>query len=527
MPRSTESLFAEMQRYVAWNAGDSAQLAILGEIARPHFREIAEAFYERTRAHEHAHDVFRDEAQIERLKGSMVRWLESLCSGPHDESYFAERANIGRVHVRVGLRQHYMFTSMALIREALHVHAERTPEPAKVHRALDLMLDLELAIMLETYRQDSEARIQRVERLERQEMERALARNEHRYVSAVEFAQSMVIGLDADLRIVLWNREAERVTGRARDEVLGANLVDTIFPEDLQAEARARLQGLVRGESGTWLGALVDRAGRRRHSELALSYVPDGQGDALVAFVTGRDETDELAREERTLRTEKLAAVGTLAAGLAHEIRNPLNGALLHVTFLERAFAKRGETSDVLDAVKLVGGEIRRLSALVKDFLVFARPASPELRPTVLNEVLLRVATVVAPEAASSCIELVPDLGGSTLTVSADAAKLEQAVLNLIRNAIDAVAAGEGSKIVLRLRRKPRQAVLEVEDDGPGLPSVDAPIFDAFYSTKPQGTGLGLSIVHRIVSDHNGTIDVESKPGRTVFRIVLPLVESE
>jgi signal transduction histidine kinase len=100
---------------------------------------------------------------------------------------------------------------------------------------------------------------------------------------------------------------------------------------------------------------------------------------------------------------------------------------------------------------------------------------------------------------------------------------MEQVLLNMIQNAIEALEPQGGGKITLRARRKPASAVVEVEDDGPGVPSADTPIFDPFFSTKPSGTGLGLAIAHRIVTDHEGSIDVESKPGRTVFSVTLPL----
>jgi len=99
--------------------------------------------------------------------------------------------------------------------------------------------------------------------------------------------------------------------------------------------------------------------------------------------------------------------------------------------------------------------------------------------------------------------------------------------LNLLNNAIEALTPGGGGNVVVRARREPRAVWIEVEDDGPGLPSGDAPVFDAFFSTKPNGTGLGLSIVHRIVSDHGGTIEVDSRPGQTRFRLRLPLKQGE
>jgi signal transduction histidine kinase len=127
-------------------------------------------------------------------------------------------------------------------------------------------------------------------------------------------------------------------------------------------------------------------------------------------------------------------------------------------------------------------------------------------------------------------VTLERDMPTRDIEMLADAAKLEQVLLNLLNNAIEAMASATqqtngdgGGSITLRARRHPRHVLLEVEDQGPGLPSADAPIFDPFFSTKPDGTGLGLAITHRIVSDHHGSITVESRPGRTVFRVSLPL----
>jgi signal transduction histidine kinase len=109
------------------------------------------------------------------------------------------------------------------------------------------------------------------------------------------------------------------------------------------------------------------------------------------------------------------------------------------------------------------------------------------------------------------------------LVVVADAGKIEQVLLNLVRNAIEALQAAGTGNVVIRARRQPRFVLVEVEDDGPGLPTPDAPVFDAFFSTKPDGTGLGLAIVHRIVTDHGGTLDVDSRPGQTYFRFTIPV----
>ncbi len=529
MESSPESLFAELKRYVRFGPADSAALAAFSQVVAPHFGRIAVAFYERAREHDDAHRVFRDEAQIARLEGALIAWMKRLFAGPHDDSYFLERAKIGRVHVRIGLPQRYMVTGMSFMREAFDGLADDLPEPERgvTRLAISRAVDLDLAIMLETYRDDLLEQLQRPAREERERLLSQLAQSEHRYANAVELAHVLVVGVDAEARITLFNRAAEQLTGLSREGALGLPMVDALLPEDLRADEGARLRDVAAGRvppPEDWEVLVETRSDRPRLVQWRLTYAPSTNDTGVVLFAIGQDVSDERALAERTLRSEKLAAVGTLAAGLAHEIRNPLNGALLHVTFLERALRRSGADADSQDAVKLVGGEIRRLSALVKDFLVFARPNPPERRPSSLNAVCLKVLSVVKADAAIGNVRVEPDLAAVDPIAHVDPEKIEQALLNLMRNAIDAVASTGGGSVVLRTRRQPRMAVIEVEDEGPGLPGPDAPIFDAFYSTKPHGTGLGLAIVHRVITDHNGTIDVESRPGRTVFRVTLKRV---
>ncbi|WP_441292101.1 protoglobin domain-containing protein [Sorangium sp. KYC3313] len=528
-----ETLFDEIKRYVRFSEQDERWLAALRAHAEPHFPRIADEFYDRIREHEGAHDVFTGEEQVERLKRSLVRWMTRICTGPYDAAYFDESAKIGRIHVRVGLPQRYMFTAMTLIRLAFHEIADGAigAEAIPVKAAVSKVLDLELAIMLETYRDDFLARAQRAERLDREEVGRTLARTEHRYKSAVELARVLVVGLDAQAIVRLFNREAERITGLAREDVLGVPFVEALLPEEIRADHGALVADVAAGRrpSVDLLESIVrTRAGKIRDLRWQLAYAPSAADDEVVLFAIGQDTTDENALAARVRQSEKLAAVGTLAAGLAHEIRNPLNGAQLHVTFLERGLARAGlKDPDTLEAIQVVRDEIRRLSALVSEFLDFARPKPLHLRPTPVVPLCERAARVAASsDGAGAQAAVKVDLPSTDIVLDLDPAKIEQVLLNLLRNAIEAVDAAGGGTVTLRARRQPRHAVVEVEDDGPGIASPDAPIFDPFFSTKPNGTGLGLAIAHRIVTDHEGTIEFQSRPGKTLFRVTLPLRRS-
>jgi PAS domain S-box-containing protein len=522
-----ETRFQEIKRYVRLDERDAELLQAFGKLAAPDLPRIAQQFYDRIREHEEAHAVFTGEEQIQRLQRSLVAWLTRVCSGPYDEAYHEQTSTIGRVHVRIGLPQRYMLTAMALIRgELLRIaDAKLGQDAAETRYALNRILDLELAIMLEAYKDSFVERLEQAARQERADLDDALVKAERRYMSAVELAGAIIVGLDQSGNIQLFNRAAERVTGYARDEVHGRPFLQVLSIEDEAGLVASALTTARQGQATNCEleAGLRTRAGKLREVAWTCSASQGEGGDEVVLLATGRDVTDEKARDERARQNERLAAIGTLAAGLAHEIRNPLNGAQLHVSFLERAIKRKSADQDLLDATRVVGDEIKRLANLVTEFLDFARPKPPDLKPTSLTHAMQHACTLVESFAKAGKVNLICDVPGSDVEFPADGAKLTQVLLNLLNNAVEATGGAGGGAVVLRGRRGPRQVFIDVEDDGPGLPSPDAPIFDAFYSTKEGGTGLGLAITHRIVSDHGGTIDVSSRPGKTSFRIALPL----
>lgn len=514
-------LFDELSRYVRFSAEDLANLRAFHPVGRKHFERISRDFYERIREHKDAHAVFSGEEQILRLQRSLVHWMERLCLSDRDAAYVAETKQIGVVHVRINLPQRYVFSAMALIHIAFNeiVDAELGARAPSVRASLIRALDLELAIMLETYYEDYAKRL-------RQSAEQALARSEHHFENAMELAPYLVVGIDREGRIALFNRAAETASQHERDQVIGRPFLETLFPEGTDtSDVTAVLSG---GRTLLVLhgAALRTLSGRLRIVDWQIAHAPSAH-ENVIAFAIGRDVTDEAASAQQRRQQEKLAAVGMLAAGLAHEIRNPLNGAHLHVTFLERGLRKGGANDEALEAVKVVGDEIKRLSTLVTEFLDFARPKPLDRRPVLVHGLCERMVGLVSPALDSSHSRLELDLPAAELLIDVDAAKIEQVLLNLLLNGIDAMTPGGGGRVVLRVRRQPLAACIEIEDEGPGLVDTHAPVFDAFYTTKADGTGLGLAIVHRIVTDHGGTVTVESRPGRTVFRVTLPLASVE
>lgn len=337
---------------------------------------------------------------------------------------------------------------------------------------------------------------------DRERLSRELEDSERRNREVIDRVPALILALDESGKIAVWNRQLEAVTGYSREEMLGKDGIGVIDHENV---VRLEL-----------------KRGGHRSVRWRTAVVPQPNGREPLRYAVGQDVTDEREMQLRAIRAERLAAVGTLAAGLAHEVRNPLNSATLQLQLLERRL-ERGkiDQESLSGTLTIVKSEIERLDAMVSDFLAFAKPRPITTEPSDLNELVRGVVQLVNLEAKDAGVGLNTELDPSLGSVPVDAQSIKQVVLNLVRNAIE--ASGSGGNITLTTRPSNERAcvVLEVLDDGPGF-SDDAPVFDAFYTTKDRGTGLGLAIVHRIVSEHGGSIAVSSRPGHTCFTIELP-----
>jgi signal transduction histidine kinase len=335
---------------------------------------------------------------------------------------------------------------------------------------------------------------------ERERLRVELELSERRHRELVESMPSFVLALDDDGRITTWNRQLEIVTGLSREQMLGT--------------PGAALVGAGEGSHALPVQGGRSRQVRWRHAQA------QGPGGARTTYLVGIDVTDEQELSRRTLRAERLAAVGTMAAGLAHEVRNPLNSASLQLALLERRLGRGEGAETTLPIARIINSEIQRLDRLVSDFLAFAQPRPIERRPVDLTELLSDVATLIQPEAEAAGVTVSQDLEAGLPSVSGDAERLRQVFLNFTRNAREAMQE-RGGILTLRTRAIPGAVEVDVEDNGPGFGD-ELPVFDAFFTTKPQGTGLGLALVHRIVTDHDGSIRVSSRPGCTCFTFSLP-----
>lgn len=358
-----------------------------------------------------------------------------------------------------------------------------------------------------------------------EEREQALALElaEARYSRLVEAAEDGIATTDEEGHLTSVNRALERVTGQRRETLIGTHFADLVSTD----------------QRGAMWRMFVDTLGgaRRRHD---LRFVhPDGRAGIATVLtapihergrITGvlaiaRDVTEERLLLDEVMRREKLAALGELVGGVAHEINTPLTGILAFAQLLQA----RIEGPDARQATETIVAETKRAARIVSKLLTFARQNPPERMPTDLNQVITDTIELRRYPLRVHGITLTTELDPRLPLTWADPFQLQQVFLNLLANAEQAVVVGGAERrITVRSRRVGDRLAVAVSDSGAGIaPEHLAHIFNPFFTTKPRGigTGLGLSISDGIVREHGGTLRVHSEPGQgALFEVSLPLV---
>lgn len=356
---------------------------------------------------------------------------------------------------------------------------------------------------------------------ERLRAERLLQESEERYRRMVEVSPDAIFIIRDD-RIVFMNQQGLKLLGATSPEqVIGRSPLDFIHP-DSQARAREWIRRLLEGAQTVPLdeekfvrldGSVVD-------VEVAAARSTDQGGGAIQVVV--RDVTDQKRIEQQLRQAERLAEVGTLAAGMAHEIGTPMNVILGRAEQLMR----RTDDEATRKALATITAQVERITKIMNQLLTFARRKPSERRPVNLGQTLddclevlqerIRRARVTVQSQYETILHPV--------YVHADPDQMSQVFLNLFINALHAMPGGGTLRIAVELLNN--HVRVTVADTGHGIPREDLPrIFHPFFTTKEagKGTGLGLTVVHNIVQEHGGTIAVESEPGKgTTFTIMLP-----
>jgi signal transduction histidine kinase len=328
--------------------------------------------------------------------------------------------------------------------------------------------------------------------------------------------QEGIVVIDDDGRIVFANRGAERLLG--------------ISEEAIQQPVVRWLREL------PWPTLLAEKKSLSRDLEISypekrtlnLTMIPLEEASRTEAFaLIFRDLTAERAVTRETVESEKMGALTLLAAGVAHELGNPLNSLDIHFQLLERdlrrsdAFDRQG----VRESWQVVRSELGRLDTIITNFLRAVRPTVPQLKLDSVNAVLAESIEFLGPEIRDKDIVVQTALDPSAPALWIDRDQLKQAFYNLVKNAVQAMR--QGGVLRIRSERTDTDLVITFADDGAGIaPDKIAQVFEPYFTTKPAGSGLGLLIVRRIVREHGGDLQLESHEGRgTTVRVLLPLPE--
>ncbi|HMP97890.1 MAG TPA: ATP-binding protein, partial [Kiritimatiellia bacterium] len=342
---------------------------------------------------------------------------------------------------------------------------------------------------------------------------------------------SGVVAVNTSGQVTVFNREAQRITALPRDDVLHADF--RILPPVI----RDALEDTLAEGGGRDMEAVLSANGH----DIPIRYgcVPfhSHTGKKLGALLVFTDQTEVKKLEQQIRRTDRLASLGTLAAGMAHEIKNPL---VAMKTFTQ-LLPERYEDPDFRGTFStLLGEEVSRIDRIVNQLLRFARPAKPSLSPIGLHEVIEHTLSLLKQQLRQRNVTLEKDLRAERDAIEGDADMLTQALLNFLLNAVDALEDAGGRLIVrTEIVEEPTRQFdlwgkpitvprlrLSIVDNGKGIDPKDiGHVFDPFYTTKASGTGLGLSVSHGIIVEHQGMIDVESQIGAgTTFFITFPLL---
>jgi PAS domain S-box-containing protein len=376
---------------------------------------------------------------------------------------------------------------------------------------------------------------------QRKDAEEALRREKDFSSRILEVANVLIVVLDREGKILLFNRKCEEVTGWQENEVRGRHIWDLLLPDRFVTPIRQAFSQLDEKDifpfyENPW----ITRDGKERNIRWNNSVTRDERGEVVWVIGTGVDITEQRQLEEQLRHIQKMDAIGTLAGGIAHDFNNIIQAIMGYTTVLRDRIGDDAAGMEEIDAIERAG---LRASELTTQLLGFARGGKYEVRPIDLNQVVEKIVSMIRHTFDRS-IEIRTELVGGLSAIEGDAGQLEQTVLNLCINARDAMR--NGGTLTLETRHEtfsgdeeedsegaPRgkYVSLTLSDTGVGIPPENIPrIFEPFFTTKDpgKGSGMGLAMAYGIVKNHGGHMDVRSVPGGgATFRVLLPASPKE
>jgi two-component system, sporulation sensor kinase E len=333
-----------------------------------------------------------------------------------------------------------------------------------------------------------------------------------------------IIVTDREHKIMLLNKSAERICPFALDDVIDHLLWDAVSDRELSDFFSTNLRNQEKVSDREFT---IDGAPPRILSVSLLPLVKGGSAQGNVVHI--EDVTEKRSREARLRRAESLASLTTLAAGVAHEIKNPLGSMGIHLQLIQKKIAGKDciEAKDISQHLGVIGEEVDRLNRIVVDFLFAVKPMDTVLEEGDVNRVIQELLEFVRPELDQAGVTIESNLSPTLPLLRIDPRYIKQAALNLIKNAVAAMP--DGGTLRVESVRSGDDVEVRISDTGGGIPDdIMDKIFEPYFTTKPFGTGLGLTIVFKIMKEHFGDIAVTSRRGEgTTVTLAFPVPKNE
>jgi two-component system sensor kinase FixL len=510
--------YRDLQRYVGWSDADAANVRRVADIVEAGLRALIDDFYSELQQHaESARVITGGPAQIERLKGSLRHWLSDSLRAEYDTDYVVRRWNIGLRHAEIGLHPAYTSAALARLRNGtirLVAESGRLTSQAlsETIQSLNRLLDLDLAIIQDAY----EAEHVHKEKLAEHE------RSEIKFRKLVEAAACLVVIIDRHNRISYCSPYGCEITGHSVDEIVGRDFLEALVAPSAREEVAAELAATFAGRATRGHEhPIVRRDGSQRWLVWNAQYLENfDEGPAVLAV--GHDFTERREAHERMLRAERLAGIGQMITGLAHESRNALQRIQSCSEMLELEVENNQEAIRLLHRLQSAQDDLRRLLDEVRGF---AAPIQLECSPCELSGAWREAWNLLETVRRGRDAALDEGADHVDLEICADRFRLVQLFRNLMENSLAACSDPVRIRMQCREVTHNDEPAVEVslQDNGPGL-SLEARrnVFEPFFTTKTKGTGLGMAIARQIVDAHGGQIALGKATHGAEFSITLP-----
>ena len=361
----------------------------------------------------------------------------------------------------------------------------------------------------------------------------------HQYL---DIAGVIIVAINEEGTVSLINKKGCDVLGYTEKEIIGKNWFDLCVPESDRKERKDIFQKVMAGEideAEDYENSIITKSGEERIIAWHNTTIRDEKGNIIGTLSSGEDITRRKQTEEELIRSEKLASLGQLAASVAHEVNNPLAGILVYIKLLLKKYKeKKLQTEKSEEQLLKMEKELVRTSRIIRNLLDFSRQSEPNIRPVEINKVVEAALQLVGHQISLENIELEKKLAVQLPLIRADFDKIQQVLINIIMNAIQAMPDGGSLTITTSVadgieigEARKKTVRIEIKDTGLGISKENlGKLFTPFFTTKEKGkgVGLGLPVVHGIIEQHKGKIEVNSELGvGTTFTIYLEVMDEK